>query len=962
MWRSRLAWVHRRAGDPARAELLLRTALESLTPHHEARARTAITLAHLLVGLDRRVEAEACVAGIDADGLPFAVQAMLEALRAMLAIEAGDAERAQLDTDRALVAAARAGQRTSLWVARLNLAGFLLAQGELDRAQALLDLSDVSSTVQEDPRIRGQALALRAILLQLRGDLEAAGSAWDDCLALLHDQRRQAGPAAGPRGEGSRPARGRGLAGLIRLVNSMSTNPWMSRFSCDSPPRASTVGARRSRMLRHFSVTLVSLIALAGCNAAPEGLSISLTPEAPSTTEDLTVVIDSEAVDDNGDSVQYTYRWSRDGEAVPDATAQTLPRALTSKGETWEVSVIPTDGKKPGTAATASAVIVNSPPEVTAAISPENPRTTEALTLDAEGRDPDGDTFTLTYRWILNGSPTELDGKRVPSERTNKGDVWEAVVSANDGEADSEDAVVSVTISNTPPSVEAATVQADGGRVQRSAVLTCVGSGWEDIDEDAEDYTVRWFVNGSEVPGEDGALSGGFVRGDRVTCELTPFDGDDSGSPVTSAPVEVLNTPPTLADVTIAPELPTREDIVVATPGETFDADGDAVTLKYTWFVDGRESGTTASLPSSRFSRDARITVRVTPTDGTDDGDPVTSNEVIGGNNLPEIDGVSLAPTDVFTDTALEATIIASDPDGDALSTVIEWYVNSTKVSHTTATLDGATWFDKDDEIYAIVSASDGEGTSDTLTTRTITVLNSAPSAPELSLDPAEPTAGDDITCVIDTASTDADGDSITYTFAWTVEGAPVRGTTTTYTNDTLSGGDWSEDERVVCTVVASDGEDDSEHGEARTSGLTAELDFPSTGSSTKSGTLGSGGGGAFFRAGDYVTETFKGTGVTDVDELDYTVEMDDRTTSTCKVGTLRFDVMINGTVVDTYSYTGGSTLGRIKFSDVVSFSKIKGTGTDGDEYVLRIESKDTVCPGASSWNWFPGGTFVLNP
>ena len=126
-------------------------------------------------------------------------------------------------------------------------------------------------------------------------------------------------------------------------------------------------------MLRHFSVTLVSLIALAGCNAAPEGLSISLTPEAPSTTEDLTVVIDSEAVDDNGDSVQYTYRWSRDGEAVPDATAQTLPRALTSKGETWEVSVIPTDGKKPGTAATASAVIVNSPPEVTAAISPENP-------------------------------------------------------------------------------------------------------------------------------------------------------------------------------------------------------------------------------------------------------------------------------------------------------------------------------------------------------------------------------------------------------------------------------------------------------------------------------------------------------------------------------------------------------------------------------------------------------------
>ncbi|MFT7520318.1 MAG: hypothetical protein ACI9MC_002463, partial [Kiritimatiellia bacterium] len=127
-------------------------------------------------------------------------------------------------------------------------------------------------------------------------------------------------------------------------------------------------------------------------------------------------------------------------------------------------------------------------------------------------------------------------------------------------------------------------------------------------------------------------------------------------------------------------------------------------------------------------------------------------------------------------------------------------------------------------------------------------------------------------------------------------------------------------------------------------------------------GKLGSGGGGRFSRKGDNLTEVFTATEVRKVTALDWDLEMNDSTSKSCKVGTLSFTVQINGTKVDTYSYLGGSSKGRIKFSDSATFSTISGTGTDKDTYTLNIVANETVCSGGGSWNWYPGGTFTLNP
>ncbi len=161
----------------------------------------------------------------------------------------------------------------------------------------------------------------------------------------------------------------------------------------------------------------------------------------------------------------------------------------------------------------------------------------------------------------------------------------------------------------------------------------------------------------------------------------------------------------------------------------------------------------------------------------------------------------------------------------------------------------------------------------------------------------------------------------------------------------------------------SGDGGSDGGSGDGG-SGDTVELEFPSSDSTlynTSSSTeLGSGGGGTIYVTGSYVEETFESTGLTAASALTYTFEMYDATNSYCEVGKLDFSIQVNGTEVGAYSYDGGGSLGDMEISGSVEFSSVDGEGDDGQEFTLRLESEDTVCSGGGSYNWYPGGSFVL--
>jgi len=140
-------------------------------------------------------------------------------------------------------------------------------------------------------------------------------------------------------------------------------------------------------------------------------------------------------------------------------------------------------------------------------------------------------------------------------------------------------------------------------------------------------------------------------------------------------------------------------------------------------------------------------------------------------------------------------------------------------------------------------------------------------------------------------------------------------------------------------------------------------VEFPSATSTACSfgscAAVGTGGGGRYYRTGDYVEQAYAGTGLTSVTRLDVMFDMDDLT-SGCAVGQpLSWNVLVNGTIVGTYGYTGGSSMGRFTTTRSYTFAAVAGVGP-GSQYTLRFEATTTVCPGGSSWSWFPGGSATL--
>ncbi len=159
------------------------------------------------------------------------------------------------------------------------------------------------------------------------------------------------------------------------------------------------------------------------------------------------------------------------------------------------------------------------------------------------------------------------------------------------------------------------------------------------------------------------------------------------------------------------------------------------------------------------------------------------------------------APTDE-DDLACVIVTASTDPNGDAVSYRYAWSIDGADAGVATETVSaaltsgGKTW-------TCTVTPTDGtlDGVPATASA-TIAVGNQAPSAPTVSITPAEPTDDDVLTCVIETESVDPDGDAVTYSYAWSVDGVDA-GLSSASVNGTLT----TEGQTWTCSVTASDGE-----------------------------------------------------------------------------------------------------------------------------------------------------------
>jgi DNA-binding beta-propeller fold protein YncE len=182
-------------------------------------------------------------------------------------------------------------------------------------------------------------------------------------------------------------------------------------------------------------------------------------------------------------------------------------------------------------------------------------------------------------------------------------------------------------------------------------------------------------------------------------------------------------------------------------------------------------------------------------------------------NHAPAIRTVALNPTAPRTNDVVTASVDASDPDlrpmgaADPTTLSYEWLRNGAViVGRTGSTLDlsVAGNGDRGDTILVRVTASDGQLSS----TRTaiVTVANTGPSA-AVSLSSSSPKTNDVLTATA--VGSDVDGDALTYTYAWSVNGVVRRTATTASPTDGFDlkiKGNGDKGDVVTVSVTASDG------------------------------------------------------------------------------------------------------------------------------------------------------------
>lgn len=201
----------------------------------------------------------------------------------------------------------------------------------------------------------------------------------------------------------------------------------------------------------------------------------------------------------------------------------------------------------------------------------------------------------------------------------------------------------------------------------------------------------------------------------------------------------------------------------------------------------------------------------------------------------PTAPTVSISPDPAYTADPLVAEASGSEmSDGSAVSYRYAWTVDGTPHGGDTATVDAA--HTARDQTWIVSVTPSADGVDGPAGTASVVIRNTAPNAPILTIVPEAPSAGTDaIQCVVQTASTDADADPITYRMEWAVDGVAVASsddtgtdsatpTTTVWPDDTipaalLTAGEWT------CTAEPHDGTD---AGTTASATVTVAESFPS--------------------------------------------------------------------------------------------------------------------------------------
>ena len=334
-----------------------------------------------------------------------------------------------------------------------------------------------------------------------------------------------------------------------------------------------------------------------------------------------------------------------------------------------------------------------------------------------------------------------------------------------------------------------------------------------DVDGDEVVYAYQWLRDGDVVDGlvGDTVPSSQTAKGETWTVQVSALDGAHVGE-VVEATAGILNALP-LAWARISPEAPTTADTLTCQTA-SLDLDGDALTWSYAWYTNGELASREETIDHTKFEQGDTVYCDALAFDGSDYGVVASSASVVLVNGPPIIT-ITFDTQEPTTNTVLGASVEAIDPDDDTVYFEYAWLVDGQPLLHADLSLDGATWFDRDQVVSVAVAARDGKGNQSGAQS-SLTVGNTPPETPVLSIDPDPARRDDDLHCIVDNSDdADADGDAVNYTFTWYLDGvSTTAGSAGTYAGDTVATEYVETGDEWTCAAVAFDGEEYSAEGQ----------------------------------------------------------------------------------------------------------------------------------------------------
>jgi hypothetical protein len=304
-------------------------------------------------------------------------------------------------------------------------------------------------------------------------------------------------------------------------------------------------------------------------------------------------------------------------------------------------------------------------------------------------------------------------------------------------------------------------------------------------------------------PGTDGRFDMALTVTSEGAHNLTVTAIDESGL---QSSLQVTfswgeNLAPSAPVVEILPlEAESDDSLTASILIESVDPEADAITYLYAWSKDGvlQEDLLTEEVPEGMLVKNEVWSLSVTASDGVNLSEPAT-DEITISDALPEV-SVHISPESPTASDTLVCEVEASDPDGDEITLIVsKWSVNGTYKQNAAEPFSDD--FSAGDVVRCVSTATSISGSQEGWGEVTIAGGSGAPVVQSATIAGDLPVSETSTSVRCDVVSSDPDGDPLTHTINWI-----VNGTTAAMNTDEADSSFYVKGDELQCGATASDG------------------------------------------------------------------------------------------------------------------------------------------------------------